>query len=344
MNRALLFLPLIFLVLVRPPKSAVAQVVDSSAHLEGLIDSTIAETYSYRFDDALKTTSEMIASYRDQPVGYLYRCGVYWKMMNEMCTSPTDSMKKKFIALVDHACRLSAARLDTDKASVTELFYYAGALVYRARYEMMKSDWLAVLSDGLKTRKLLERAVRIDPTFYDAYSGIGAFNYYIAHIPWYLRPVALVMGISGNEQEGIEQLKIAAKLGKYTKTEAAEFLASVVYPNKGEFEKALKLLINLHREYPRNLYFVRTICSVYYKMGEYDQAIHYANLILNSTGKIDTGCETSLIYIRYYRGASYEGLNDNESAVADFKVLAALNNGDYACRQAKTELDRLRRQ
>ncbi len=343
MNKAFLLLSLILLVSIHPLKSALAQATDSTARLEELIDSTLAETYNYRFNDALETTSEMISSYPEQPEGYLYRCGVYWKMLEEGCASPGDSVKRKIKTLVDKACTLSAARVDTSRRDIRALFYYAGALVYRARYEMMKSDWLAVMSDGLKTRKLLEEAVRIDSTFYDAYSGIGAFNYYAAHIPWYLKPIALVMGISGNEEVGIDQLKIAARLGKYSRTEAAEFLASVVYPNKGNFGRAVKLMLDLHREYPGNLNFVRTICSTYYRMGEYNKAIHYANLALSGAREVDTSCGTSLAYIRFYRGTSYESLNNTESAIADFRVLAGLKNGDYACRQARAELDRLRR-
>ncbi len=320
-----------------------AQPDSASARVEALVDSTIDQTYSYRFDDALATTAEMIASYPTEPEGYLYRSGIYWKMMQEGCLERSDTTKQELKRLIDQACRFSEAGLDTNKDDVKTMFYYAGSLVYRAKYEMMKSDWLGVMSDGNKAKKLLENVLRLDPRFYDAYSGIGAFNYYTAHLPWYMGPFALILGIRGNGERAIQQLRTAAAKGKYAKTEAADFLASVVYVNEKKFEDAVSIMRGLHREYPGNLNFIRELCSSCYQMGKYEETVRYADLALEHLDDVDTCCRTSLTYIRFYRGASFEKLDQKARAIADFEIVAGMNNSEYACKQAKVELEGLRR-
>ena len=309
-----------------------------------MISSTIDDTYSYRFNSALETADKMIASYPKEPEGYLYKCGVYWKMLEEGCVGSTDSTKREIKQLIDKACRLSAVKVDANPNDVKGLFYYAGSLVYRARYEAAKSDWLSVMSDGIKTKKLLEKVIELDPSFYDAYSGLGAFNYYAAHIPWYLKPLALVLGISGNEEEGIAQLKKATQFGKYAKAEAANFLASVVYMNKEDYSDAATLMRELHQQYPDNLDFVRSLCSSYYRMQDYTDVIRYADSVLSRRDRGNGFCPTSIGYIRYLRGASYERLNEKDKAIADFEMVVKLNGGDRACKEAQAALDRLKRQ
>jgi tetratricopeptide (TPR) repeat protein len=334
---------LLLLFSIEPLHSALAHPDDSSARLEAMVDSTINQTYNYRFDDALQTTAGMIAMYPEDPEGYLYRCGIYWKMMKEGCDNPGDSTLSKIKVLIDQACRFSELKLGADKENVKGLFYYAGALVYRAKYEMMKSDWFGVMADGNKARKLLEKAVAIDPHFYDAYSGIGAFNFYTANLPWYLRPIAVMMGISGNGELAVTQLKTAAQKGKYSKAEAADFLASVVYLKERKYDDAIFVMRNLHREYPGNLNFIRELCTTFCRVGRYTEAIHYADLALEHPAIVDTCCKTSLAYIRLYRGVSFEKLNQKDKAIADFEIVAGMDNGEYACKQAKEELDGLRR-
>jgi len=341
-KRIVVFLGLILC--LQPLQSTQAQSHTPSAELEALISMTINDTYNYKFGDALKAADQIIAAYPKEPEGYLYKCGVYWKMLEEGSVGSTDSTKHEIKRLVDKACRLSAVKVDANPNDVKGLFYYAGSLVYRARYEATKSNWLSVMTDGVKSKKLLEKAIEIDPHFYDAYSGIGAFNYYAARIPWYLKPLALVLGISGNEEEGIAQLKKAAQFGKYAKAEAANFLASVVYMNKEDYPDATKLMSELHQQYPGNLDFVRNLCSAYYKMRDYTEVIHCADSALTEYDAAKSCHRSSVGYIRFYRGASYERLNEKDKAIADFEMVVKLNGGDRACKAAQAALDRMKRQ
>ena len=335
---------LFFLLVVFQVGVILAQSQRASPDLESMISSTINNTYNYNFKDAVETTDRIISTYPLLPEGYLYKCGVYWKMLEEGCVESTDSAKGEIKLLVDEACELSADEVDKNPNDVRGLFCYAGALVYRARYEAGHHDWFAVMSDGIKTKKMLEKAIGVDTNFYDAYSGVGAFNYYAARIPWYLKPIALVVGVGGNEDEGISQLKKAAQLGKYAKVEAAVFLASVVYVNKEDYSSALKIMLNLHKEFPDNIDFLRNLCRDYYEMHNYDEAIRFADIALSKDNLIGSCHRNSIGYVRFYRGKSYESLNMKEKAIADYEMVVKLNGDDYSSKEAKAALENLRNQ
>ncbi len=348
--------------------------------MQVMMDSAAHQTYNYRFDDALMTADSMISAYPDLPQGYIYKCGIYSKMLVEECFDSPDSVWQEYKKTVDIACKLSRKELKVNPDNVEGLFDYAGALVYRSRYEANGSDWLGLLSDGVKSRKVLEKAIELDPDFYDAYSGIGAFNYYAAHLPWYLKPVALILGISGNEREGITQLEKAARFGNYSKVEAASFLAEIVYTNKKEYDEVAKLTLELHDRYPGNLSFVRTLCHACYKLHDYAEVIRYADRSFARYPASDSGRFLSLAYIRFYRGESYAALKVNynlaisdyskaiemgqpsilmtrayygrgslyerlgmkRKAITDFESVLRLNGDDNACKQARVALDSLK--
>ena len=354
----------------------------SSVHtsLGALIDSTVVNTYNYRFTRALGFADSMISSYPDRPEGYIYSCGIYSKMIAEHCFKSPDSIWNRYVVLVEKACELSKDRVESDPKNVHSLFHYASALVYRSRYEAAKSDWFGLMADGMKSRKILEKAVKLDPHFYDAYSGIGAFNYYAAHLPWYLKPIALVLGINGNETVGIDELKKAAKLGNFSKAEAASFLADIVYVDKKNYSGIVRLSLELHQLYPGNLDFIRSLCFGYYKLREYGRVLLYADSCLSEYRGADSLRFVSLSYIRFYsgeayaalrknyggavadlsktiemgepsvlvsrayyrRGSVYERMGEKGKAISDFETAIRLNGDDNACRKARLALDSLR--
>lgn len=346
-----------------------------------MVSWTIENTYDYKFEEAVRTTDKLIAAYPDEPVGYLYKCGVIWKMLEEDCAGPTDSAYSEIKHLIDSACGLSKTYVGKNPSDVMGLFYYAGGLVYRARYGAIKHDWFSVMSDGVKSRKLLQKILELDPNFYDAYSGIGAFNYYASNIPWYLKPIAYVLGVSGNGAEGLAQLRKAAEYGKYSKTEAAEFLATVVYVNEDDYSGAKEIMRILHDEYPLNLDFTRSLCWDLYKLHDYAPIIGYADSALSLYASND-GCHGRnigyLLFLRANalsdlnrdyaealndytkmigiavpkflvrwsylgRGELFLKLNRVADAISDFETAADINGDSYTFARARTALDTLRR-
>jgi len=311
---------------------------------DGLITRILDDTYDCKFDEALTKSDDLIAAFPDNPEGYLYKSGICWKMLEEGCVESRDSTKREIKVLIDKACELSERELDAHPGDTMAYFHYAGSLAYRAGFEAISHDWLAVMSDGINAKKMLEKTIEIDSNFYDAYSGLGAFNYYGSHIPWYLKPLAFVVGVRGNEDVGIAQLKKAAQFGKHAKIEASVFLATVVYVNEEDYSDAAKLLVELHRQFPDNLDFTRDLCRDYYEMQKFNEAIRCADAALSMDDPVGMCHRKSVSYIRFYRGKSYERLNERNKAIADYEVVVKLDGDAYSGREAKAALEKLRTQ
>lgn len=308
---------------------------------DNLIMSIINDTYDCRFDIALDKANELIRTMPRDPEGYFYKGGIYKKMLEEGCLASNDSTKRVIRLLVDEACQLAERNLNSYPNNTVAHFYYAASLVYRAWYEAMNHDWFAVMSDGIKARKTLEKAIEIDPNYFDAYAGIGAFNCYAARIPWYLKPLALVVGVNGDEEKGIAQLKKASEFGKYARTEATLFLGSVVYMNREDYSSAAKLMLELHRKFPGNFYFTQYLCQDYYELQNYTQAINLADTVLAVTDPAGSCQRERLSYIQFFRGKSYERIGDTGKAIADYEVIVKLNGNHYAGKDAETALNKL---
>jgi len=308
-----------------------SQVLNATeAVLDSMVLETMNDTYNFRFEEATSITDRMIKNYPEMPQGYLYKCAVRLKMIEEGCAGPRDSANAEVKDLIDNACKLSAALVEKNPNDLMANFCYAGSLVYRAGYEARGGDWFSVMSDGVKTRKLLEKAIALDPHFYDAYSGIGAFNYYASHIPWYLKPLAYLLGVEGSEEKGISELTTASQFGKYSKVEAANFLASVVYPEKKDYASSARLMEQLHDRYPWNLDFTRTLCWDYHMLQSYGSVVTLSDSALTQI-RFDGRCHAREIgYLRFMRGEAYAKLNLNSSiAVADFTKMIQIGQPKF---------------
>ncbi len=315
-----------------------------AANPDNLVISIINDTYSCEFDKALYEAGELIRVLPRNAMGYFYKGGIYKRMMEEGCLESNDSTMRETRSLIDKACQLSEQKVSAYPDDVMAQFYYAASLVYRAWYESKKHDWIAVMSDGIKTKKLLEKVIEIDSNFYDAYTGIGAFNCYAARLPWYLKPFASIVGVSGDEDKGIEQLKKGAQFGRYSNIEANLFLGSVVYVNREDYDSSAKLLLELHQEFPRNLYITQYLCRDYFELNDYSQVISIAS---NAIGSVDPHgyCQRErMSHIQFFRGESYERLNERKKAIADYEMVVRLDGDRFAGREANAGLDRLKDQ
>jgi len=342
--RLLIFLVEVSLILCVRRQPLMAQSSISAADLDKKVASILSYGYDCKFDDALNGADEIISIMPGDPEGYFYKGGIYKRMMEEGCLTSDDSTMMKVRSLIDRACRLSEQELDKQPDNVMAYFYYAASLVYRAWYESKNHDWLAVLSDGTKAKKTLEKAIEIDPNFYDAYTGIGAFNCYAARIPWYMKPIALVLGVHGDEDEGIAQLKKAVEFGKYAKIEAQMFLGSIAYVNREDYSSSAKLLLELHKRFPNNLYITQYLCKDYYELQNYDETINLASSVLSEVDPAGFCQRERLSFIQFYRGKSFERLGEEDKAIADYDTVVKLDVNHYAGKDALAALKKLRDQ
>jgi len=173
---------------------------------------------------------------------------------------PSDPKRSAaFLAANQRARRMAEERLKKNSSDPDALFVLTLA-------DGMEGDFLALIEKRqLASLSLIRRAeasgtrlLAVRPDALDAYVALGAANYIVGCLPSYKRFFLRLGGIRGDRSRGMEQLEQAARGGHYLKPLAQAFLA-LAARREGQNRRAVALLEQLTREFPRNGVFAREL-------------------------------------------------------------------------------------
>jgi hypothetical protein len=151
----------------------------------------------------------------------------------------------------------AAAAWTTEEPQRAETWFYLGAaLGVRGQWRVLRNERLAAARDGKRIKTALERALALDPGMHDAEFGIGAYRYYAAVAPSYLRWLRwLFLLPGGNRAEGLAQMEQASRLGILVGSEARYQLHVIYLWYERRAPDALALVRDLAARYPHNPLF-----------------------------------------------------------------------------------------
>lgn len=131
-----------------------------------------------------------------------------------------------------------------------------------------------------QARRLHDRVLKLDPSFHDARLAVGAYDYVIGVIPRPIRWLLLLVGVgAGNKEGGLRQIETAASQGTLARTDARMLLV-VIYNREKKYDRALRLIEELHGRYPRNFLFELAQASIYGKMKRGADAVRVYERVL----------------------------------------------------------------
>ncbi len=94
---------------------------------------------------------------------------------------------------------------------------------------MIDKNVLKPASEIKDGNKALTFVVEKNSQYYDAYLGLGLYNYIISMVPRKLQWLTTLLGYSGDRDEGRRDLQIASEKGTYTNTEAKFYLTLLAW-------------------------------------------------------------------------------------------------------------------
>ncbi len=164
-----------------------------------------------------------------------------------------------FFAANRRAQAMARERLKKDAQDVDALFVLTITTGMHADYTslILKRQWdsLGLIRESeVYAKSLLARS----PDAADAYVALGTTNYIVGCLPGYKRFFLRIGGIHGGRQEGMQQMEIAAKSGRYLRPYARTMLALASLREK-QPERARMLLQQLTAEFPANTLFAREL-------------------------------------------------------------------------------------
>jgi len=187
--------------------------------------------------------------------------------------NPSPEVQKEFTEAIDKAISLADARLQKNPKDTSALQGRGIASGLRANYNfLVRKAWRDALHDATEARKDSNRVSELDPSNYDARLIQGIHDYVVGSLPWTWRMLGFLVGFHGDKQRGLQTIELVSKKGNLNKVDA-EVLLCALYRREEEPRKALPLLEDLQKRFPRNHLVLFEQAQMYSQLGDKTKAI-----------------------------------------------------------------------
>lgn len=250
--------------------SVEAEPVTKEAKLEALRRDGFARIYSLDYPGAAKSFEEIIKLAPELPQGYIYRATNTWfkslfdsRLLSTSLYSRDEFYSQKervvdpavdrsFRADIQKAIELAETRMKADPKDIEAIYFLGAAHGALGGYEAtMARAFLSALKHGNKALDLHEKVLKMDPKYADAYLTIGMYHYVVGSLPFFVKVLVKLGGVSGSKKQGLVEIERVAKEARQNSDEARVVLISL-YVREARYDDALGILKYLQEKYPTN--------------------------------------------------------------------------------------------
>lgn len=295
----------------------------SQSNLQSIVQVGVEKLYNMEFKTAEKYFNRTIDEYPEQPNGY-YRIAQlhFWIFLGTR--DPGEYFV--FLKFADLALQKIDKILDDDEKNY-RLIYMAGNLEsYKAMAYATNNSTVDAIWASKKAVDYFNQTLELNPKYYNAYLGLGIFDYAMGFVPDFLKWAVNLSGLSSDKERGLHYIKTAFNRGT-EKTEAAFHLAKIYTDYLAEYDSAyIYLNYNLERN-PSNTLFIYQYAVTLIKHRQLDRA----NDLLNKVIRINNTRIPQLISLAHYRKGeiNFKKNKFKEAAVEYEKFLSTTKEIDF---------------
>ena len=230
--------------------------------------------YSVNLDEAGKNFSLAAEKYPDHPFGHFGLAMTKWAHFEYLEDESDPALDKEYAELTDKAVAVGQKWIKNHPGDANAYLCLGGMYGLRARLAVLQHRWLKAYFEGKKAISNTRRAVKIDPQLYDAYLGIGMYEYYAGTLPGVIKILAKLF-LRGDARKGLELLTVCKEKGYFNATAAKLLLIEVYTQTGGAFVDAAqavkwsKELCAVYPEHPQ-MQFVEIVSL--YENKQYDDS------------------------------------------------------------------------
>jgi len=248
---------LVILFVLTLTQSAWAVDFEQDRYVQELIARISQHTLNSEYGKAIGKANQLISLYPKEPLPRFLLSSIYMYIVRSYWDFPADEQYETYKR------RFASASAEARKAcdeypEQNAMVYFVRGMVLGAEgmVHLQDREWLDSYSKGKSAVAALEKSLEIDPTNYDAYLGLGMFEYYCSKLTGAVKILAWLIGFSGNSEKGIEFVTKAMTHGKYAEGPAKVFLAYAYIQFEDRLDEGVELTKILRAQYPRNYTFV----------------------------------------------------------------------------------------
>ena len=243
--------------------------INAQSKVQRMVMDGLDYSYNFQWQQANDIFQKLIKQNPEDARGYHYESSIYlWYYLSNKDKNDLNT----FIAYSDTAIDKAKDQLST-KPEDTNILYILGAnytlraIVFSKAEKFLDAAWATK-----KAESYLNQALQIDSTKYDAYLGLGLYNFAVGQIPSGYKWALSLAGISGNKEVGIKYIKIAATKGNLSKVEAQYYYAEILSGFLEDYKTAEEYSKELVKRFPNNLLFNYSYAVIEIKSKKLDNA------------------------------------------------------------------------
>jgi tetratricopeptide (TPR) repeat protein len=212
------------------------------------------QIYNAEFEKAEKKILDYLHNTDpNDPLAYiLLGVSLDWKQQVQDLQGKLDD---EIIEIFERANLIAFRDWDKDQDNVDKMVILGNSYMYLSKKWLDKGKKARAGLILKKCKKYMYDAIEKNPERYDAYMAVGIFNYYADNIPSGLKFIAKLLGISGDEKLGLEQMEKAATNPNIFQADALFMLSYTLGQKKSNYLKAEELLKKIVKLYPDNPMF-----------------------------------------------------------------------------------------
>lgn len=263
------FCPLFFVEPAKPASDSPGNMV-SVPNLSGLPEDIdrhfmkgIENIYSLHLDVSAREFDTIIEKYPDQPYGYFGKTMTVWASLEYEHETSSPALKNLFERLTEESLAKSKKWLKKHPKDANAHMCAGGIYGLRAKLLLENHRWLKAYFSGRNAIRHTRKAVKLNPRLYDAYLGIGMYEYYTGTLGAVVRILARLF-MHGDAVKGIEYLKTTSEKGHFNAVAAELMLVEIFTQPNSKYSDpamALELSRSLRKKYPHHpmIHFVEIV-------------------------------------------------------------------------------------
>jgi tetratricopeptide (TPR) repeat protein len=271
-------------------------------------------TVTERFDEAREHFQTMINHDTTDHAAYLLLAGVWH---GEMFDREDYSTRSEFDSLVDMALSLAEKAIAENRNPAWAHLTRGNAYAYIATLETKVGSWWSALRKGLAAKDEYLEALKLDPTLFDAYLGLGSYHYWKSAKTEFINWLPLV---PDRKDEGCAELQLAIDSSLFSGDLATNSLLWI-YLDWGQPEKAYNIATRLHQKFPDSRLFTWGLAISSYYSRHLSEALESFGKILDMIEHQPGQDNFNTIECRFYRARIFQMLHEKEKAIAELQKL-----------------------
>ncbi len=217
--------------------------------INNLMKRGIDNLINQKFDKAAEYFDKVNTRFPQKPIGKIFlAANEIARSFDQVTEYNSDFILTNLNDAIDQAEEL----VDKDENNVWNVFMLALAEGHYAYFKGLDGNWLAAFSNGLSSVSDFEKCIRLDSTFYDAYTAIGAYKY------WKSRKTEAASWLpffDDDRMDGIKILEKALTQSSLYSSYMAAYTLQWIYIDRGEYKNAIRISEDIIKKYPESRFF-----------------------------------------------------------------------------------------